>query len=120
MPYIDSTKFGSVNIDGKKYSQVLIIGDEVVEREYEKLKKLFGTSHKVGDWEIKKLLEKNNPEIIIIGTGQQGCLDPDNIIEAAKKFNIEIISDITPKAIQVYNKEINKGGRVNALIHTTC
>ncbi|MDA2922372.1 hypothetical protein MYX07_03850, partial [Patescibacteria group bacterium AH-259-L07] len=85
MPYIEGTKFGSVTIDGEKYFQVLIMGNEVKEREYEKLKQLFGTSHKVGDWEIKELLEKNNPEIIVIGNGRQGRLDPSNVIEAAKK-----------------------------------
>ncbi|MDA2935997.1 MTH938/NDUFAF3 family protein [Patescibacteria group bacterium AH-259-L05] len=120
MPYIEGTKFGSVTIDGKKYFQVLIMGDEVKERESEKLKQLFGTFHKVGDWEIKALLEKNNPEIIVVGTGQQGCLEPGNVIKAAKKHNIEIIADITPQAIQVYNENVKQGKRVNALIHTTC
>ncbi|MFZ5559596.1 MAG: hypothetical protein ACOZAL_02275, partial [Patescibacteria group bacterium] len=69
MPYINSTEFGNITIDGKKYNQVLIVGDLVMERDYEKLERLFGTTHKIGDWEKDELV-KENPEIIVIGTGQ--------------------------------------------------
>lgn len=120
MPYINSTNFGSVTVDHKKYFQVLIIGDETKEREYEKLKELFNTSHEIGDWEINELLE-NNPEIIVVGTGQDGCLNVGEALpKKAKKNNIKVISEITPTAIQIYNEKAKAGHRVNALIHTTC
>ena len=48
MLHIDSTAFGEIIIDGKKYFQVLIIGDAVEEREYDRLNELFGTSHRIG------------------------------------------------------------------------
>lgn len=103
-------------IDDKEYRQVLIIGDEVIERDYEKLKKQFDTSHKVGDWEVKKLLE-GQPELIVVGAGQDGVLEvEDNLL----KCGVKIIADITPKALDIYNKEIKAGKKVNALIHTTC
>jgi len=44
MPKINSTEFGSITIDDIEYSQVLIVGEKVLEREYNKLKELFGTS----------------------------------------------------------------------------
>jgi hypothetical protein len=120
MPYINSTQFGNVVIDNKKYNQVLIVGDSVMERDYDKLKELFGTSHKIGDWEIKELL-KQAPEIIIIGTGQSGAMKVDKeVIDNFKNKDIEIITDITPKAIEIYNQKTKQGKRVNALIHTTC
>ena len=120
MPRIDSTQFGEITIDKKKYHQVLIMGDKIEERDYKKLKELFSTSHKIGDWEIEALMS-NNPEIIIIGTGQTGAMTLDK--ETIKKLQIsgaQVISDITPKAIETYNKQIKLGKRVNALIHTTC
>ncbi len=118
--HIDSTEFGNVTIDGKKYNQVLIIGDMIMQRDYEKLKELFGTSHKIGDWELEELL-KQNPEIIIIGTGQDGAMEIDReLIEDFKKKNIEVIAEITPKAIEIYNEKKKQGKRINALIHTTC
>ena len=117
---INSTQFGSVTIDGKKYNQVLIVGDSVMERDYQKLEKLFNTSHKIGDWEIEELL-KQNPEIIIIGTGQSSAMEVDEeIINNFKNKGIEVIITKTPEVIKVYNEKIKQGKRINALIHTTC
>jgi hypothetical protein len=117
---INSTQFGEIIIDDKKYHQVLIVGDSVEERDYKKLEELFGTSHEIGDWEIKKLIS-NDPEIIIIGTGQTGAMEVDDeIVRKFKEVSIEIIVDITPKAIEIYNDQVKLGKKVNALIHTTC
>ncbi|OGZ31963.1 MAG: hypothetical protein A2V69_03590 [Candidatus Portnoybacteria bacterium RBG_13_40_8] len=121
---INSTKFGEIVIDDKKYHQVLIIGDKVEERDYKKLEDLFNTSHKIGDWEIEKLIS-NNPEIILIGTGQNGAMASPRLSDfqnrdGGKGRNIELIIEPTPKAISIYNEQIKLGKRVNALIHTTC
>src|SRR4030042_2189101 len=118
---IDSTQFGEIVIDNKKYHQVLMIGDSVEERDYEKLQELFKTSHKIGDWEMEKL-SGNNPEIIVIGIGQNGAMEVDE--KTIKKFsarggsalgrkNIEIIIAETPKAIGIYNDQAKLGKRVN-------
>ena len=70
---IDKVEWGKIEINGKKYGQVLIIGDQVIERDSEKLHQLFDTTHKIGDWEVEKLFS-GNPELIIIGTGWAGVL----------------------------------------------
>lgn len=120
MPYINGTEFGHITINGQKYGQVLIVGEQILERDYDRLNRLFGTSHQIGDWEVEKLLEQN-PEIIIIGTGQSGMLNVDqNFCDKTKNSGVEIITNITPKAIKIYNEKVKEGRRVNALIHTTC
>lgn len=120
MPHIDSTKFGEIVVDGKKYHQILIIGDKVTERDYDKLKELFSTSHQIGDWEVEELL-KGNPELIIIGTGIDGMLEVNQeFISQVKSQGIEIFTAYTPEAINIYNQKVSEGKRVNALIHTTC
>ena len=120
MPKINSTEFGSITIDDIKYSQVLIVGDRVIEREYSKLKELFGTSHKIGDWEIKEL-SNGSPEIIVIGTGQDAMLVVDeSIVKALEDKGIKLIIEKTPQAIETYNILKLKGIIVNSLIHTTC
>jgi len=117
---INSTKFGEIVIDNKKYHQVLIIGDSIEERDYEKLQELFGTSHKIGEWEVEKLL-KGNPQVIIVGTGQNGAMEVDDkLVDKFKALSIETIIDVTPKIIEIYNDQIKLGKRVNALMHTTC
>jgi len=120
MPYINSTKFGNIVIDNKKYNQVLIIKDLIIERDYKKLKELFNTSHKIGDWEVKELL-KQNPEIIIIGTGQNGAMKVEQaLIDKIQEKGIKVITEITSQAIETYNEYVKENKRVNALIHTTC
>lgn len=120
MPKIDSTKFGEIVIAGKKYGQVLIIGEKIVERDYNKLKKLFGTSHKIVDWEIDQLLS-NSPEVIVIGTGQDGLLEVErDFKQQMADRGIEVIVGKTPEAIRIYNEKIKAGQRINALMHTTC
>ncbi|MCX6730021.1 MAG: MTH938/NDUFAF3 family protein [Candidatus Portnoybacteria bacterium] len=116
MPHIDSTKFGEIIIDDIKYHQVLIIGDKVEERDTDKLKELFDTSHIIGDWEVQELL-KENPQI----TGQNGAMEVDeNFSNEINKKGIEVIIAKTPEAIEAYNEKTRNRKRVNALIHTTC
>src|SRR3989344_1518623 len=120
MAHIDEIKFGSVKIDGKKYHQVLIIGEKIIERESEKLHELFGTSHKIGDWEQATLIA-GNPEVILIGDGFQGVLAVEpKVMEKLQKSGAEIIIAHSPAAIHKYNELVKQGKKVNALIHTTC
>ena len=120
MPHINSTEFGSITIDERKYDQVLIVGERVFERESDKLKIIFGTSHKIGDWELEELLS-TNPEIIVIGNGVDGVLTVDKeIADAINKAGIKLIIEKTPQAIITYNENYDSGKKVNALIHTTC
>lgn len=120
MPQINSYSFGEIIIDNKQYHQVLIIGEEVEERDWERLEKEFGTTHRIGEWEKEKLLS-NNPEVIIIGTGHQGVLKIDpSLIDLLRKKGIEFFIALTPKAIDIYNQKIKEKRKVNALIHTTC
>ena len=120
MPHIDSTKFGEIVVDGKAYHQVMITGGRVEERDYEKLTALFGTSHRIGDWEAEALFS-DGPEVIVIGTGTSGMLTvPEEIKERAKKEGIHLDIALTPEAVEIYNRRVEEGKRVNALIHTTC
>ncbi|MFA6132178.1 MAG: MTH938/NDUFAF3 family protein [Patescibacteria group bacterium] len=120
MPHIDSTEFGFIIIDNKKFDQVLIIGDQIEERDYPRLKELFGTSHRLGPWETEKLLS-NKPEVIIVGTGQDGKLEIDeDFLAACRAAGVEVVVEKTPEALVVYNRLISEGKHINALFHTTC
>lgn len=122
MPHIDSTQFGEIIIDNKRYHQVLIIGKTVKERDFEKLHALFNTSHKIGGWEIDDLLS-NKPKIIIIGTGQNGAMAAPRQSDFQNRDggkDVELIIAETPQAIEIYNTRIKSEKHINALIHTTC
>jgi len=120
MPKIEKVSWGKVKVDSKTYHQVLIINDEVLERESDKLHNLFGTTHRIGDWEKEKLLSAN-PEIILIATGWSGLVKIDEEFKnKLKEKEIELQTVLTPKVVERYNQLIKEGKRVNALIHTTC
>jgi hypothetical protein len=120
MPHIDSVEFGSVVVDGKKYHQALIIGNEVIERNRERLEDLFGTTHKIGDWEIERLVT-GNPEMILVATGFDCALEVDTgFVDSAIENNVKVVVASTPKIIDFYNERTKQGKTINALIHTTC
>jgi len=117
---IDSCGWGNIVIDGQKFGQVVIVKEKVKERDDKNLRKLFGTTHQIGEWEIKELLSEN-PEIIIIGTGQAGVLRVDEETrEKLERSKAEVKILLTQEAVSEFNRLVSRGKRVNALIHTTC
>ena len=109
---IDSTGFGRIVIDGKKCNDVLIVNNEILERDWG------SGSHRISTGEAEKLLV-DSPDVIIVGTGQAGVLKVDNnIIEKLRK-NAELLILKTPEIVKRFN-ELSKDKKVNALIHTTC
>lgn len=120
MPQINSCEFGSITIDRRKYGQVLIIGDKIEERDAKKLHELFKTTHRIGEWETAKLLS-GNPDVILIGTGQEGVLEVDENVSLKLEDAVpRLIIQPTPQAIKTYNDLVKENKVVNALIHTTC
>jgi len=99
---------------------VIIVKEEVRERDDKSLRKLFGTTHQIGEWEVKELLSEN-PEVIIIGTGQAGVLRvPEETREELERSKAEVRILLTQRAVPEFNRLVSQGKRVNALIHTTC
>lgn len=120
MVNFERTVFGSVYVDGKSYSDILVVNDKVEPREREKLEQIFGTSHMVVPAEVSKLTG-GNPDVILIGSGQSGVLKvADEVKDQIEKGGAKLIVLETPEAIYKYNELVKKGKKVNALIHVTC
>ncbi|HUT44146.1 MAG TPA: MTH938/NDUFAF3 family protein [Desulfobacterales bacterium] len=117
---IDQIDWGKIEVDGQEYRQVLIIGDEVLERDDKKLHQLFNTTHQIGDWE-EELLFSGKPEVIVIGNGFDGVLGVSEELKAkSEKLGTELKILKTPQAVEEFNRFSEAGKKVNALIHTTC
>ncbi len=115
----DSTSFGKVVIDRTTYGDVLVVGTRVLPRKKDALRRAFGTSHALSEEEVERLLE-DNPQAVIIGTGQSGLLRVEKAVEEKiKAAGAKLILLKTPEAIEKFN-EISRNNKVNALIHTTC
>ena len=109
---INSTSFGQVTIDGKKYEHdVWIFPDDTIKRRT--------TDHDFSREEFEMLAQKN-PETIIIGTGQAGVVRVgEEARNAAREKGIHLMIAKTPDAIKIFN-ELKKEKRVAAAIHVTC
>ncbi len=70
-PIINSTRFGSITIEGVTFENDVVIRlDGEIEKRKKKLSKaIYGTSHKISLDEAKYLFEEG-AEKLIIGTGQ--------------------------------------------------
>ncbi|MBP8617934.1 MAG: hypothetical protein KBI15_01730 [Candidatus Pacebacteria bacterium] len=120
MPYINEVRFGVIIIDGKKYHQVLMVGDLIEERDVARLNKIYGSTHEIAFWEIEKLFS-NKPTLILIGTGWEGALVVrKDLINRARREGIEFYAEITPQIVKYYNAKRQFKEEINALIHTTC
>ncbi len=118
-PTIDSTKFGSITIEGEKIEHDIVIrlnGD--VEKRKKKLSKaLYGTSHVISLDEAEHIYQ-DGAERLIIGAGQSGLVTLSE--EAADYFRgkaccVELLP--TPEALKAWNEA---KGAVIGLFHVTC
>lgn len=107
------TAFGEITLDGKTYEHDIIItaSGGVVERD-----KQLG-SHSISPGELELLLD-GEPEVVIIGTGQNGILYVDaGVRRRIKESGVELIAETTPQAIVSFNEERRKK---SCLVHLTC
>ncbi len=117
---IEKIDWGKIKINGKEYSQVIFCGEKVWPREEEKLRAKWGTSHRLGEWEEKKLL-RGKPEVILVATGWEGVLKVgEEWREKVKKQGVELKEVLTGEFLTNYGQLVMAGRKVNGLVHTTC
>ncbi|WP_456435992.1 Mth938-like domain-containing protein [Methanopyrus sp.] len=119
------TGFGWVEYGGERYNYDVYVTTEgkVHRREKGLSRSKFGTSHNLAADELRRLLElcDEEPEIIVVGTGQSGVLSvTDEAREFCEERGMELVEAPTPEAIERYNELKDEGKKVAAVIHTTC
>ena len=110
---IERTSFGSITVNGKTFPHDiwLFANGEIKRRD---------RNHRFTLDEFFELLE-GDPETVIVGTGQAGCVEvEESVLEEAKKRGIELVNLETPRAISAYNEAVKSGKRVAAAFHVTC
>lgn len=119
---IEEYHFGSITIDGKTYNH-----DVEVRWSGQVLKWWRKESHVIDVEDVKRAIEQN-PETIVIGTGESGVA---RVTEEARKFieekGIQLIIDKTEEATKTFNiileeSELEEGkqNKVIGLFHLTC
>lgn len=119
---IERTKFGSIVIDGQKYTYDLYINiDGSIEKRKKELSRPISKGHTVLGPEEIKLLLSQKPETLVIGKGQFGQLPiPKEARELLDNSEVIVIEDKLPVVIHLFNKLKEEKAKVVAVLHLTC
>jgi hypothetical protein len=112
---IDEYHFGKMVINNKTYTKdLIIIGNEVHDNWWRK------EGHKI-DWDDLSSFLKEGVEIVIIGTGERGLMQPTDILQKRlKEKGIKIMCSPTGEAIKTFNKHQKAGKTILGAFHLTC
>jgi hypothetical protein len=111
---INTYSFGRIVINGKTYTSDVIIYPHKVNNSWWRK-----SGHLLQIEDLTDVIQFN-PEILIVGTGSNGLM---KVLNDTKQFleskGIELISEETGKACEIFNKLIGKR-KIVAALHLTC
>jgi hypothetical protein len=111
---IESFKFGSITIEGKTYTNDVIVYPDRVDESWSREEE-----HRPQIREFADIVNAE-PDILIIGTGYAGVLSiPDQIRNYLTSKGIEVRVDKTKQAIALFNA-LQSTEKVIAALHITC
>lgn len=111
---IDSYEFGKICVDGKVYTQDIIIYPDHVESNWWRK-----SGHSLSREDITGIIA-NKPDLLIIGTGAYGVMRvPEDVRRWIEAQGIAVRIEPTGKAVKLFN-ELSKEKRVVSALHLTC
>lgn len=115
MVHIDECIFGKITIDGKEYTEDVVVYPDHVENNWRRKE-----GHSLHPEDIAGVIE-SSPKLLIIGRGHYGRLRllPETRV-AIQGEGIEILNQKTARAAKIFNEESEKDRDVVAALHLTC
>ena len=111
---IDSYSFGSITVNGRRYTSDLIIYPDRVDSSWWRRE-----GHNLCMEDLGEVL-RYQPEVLVIGRGKPGLMTVgDDLIELLNQRGIEVRAAPTAKAVKLYN-QLSPGKKVVAALHLTC
>jgi hypothetical protein len=111
---IEEYDFGRIIIDGKVYTQDVIIYPDRVEGGWWRRE-----GHELSVADIGGIL-REKPEVLVVGTGNAGLMQVlDEVRTLLSSRGIKLIEKPTKEACKVFN-ELSEKTRVIAALHLTC
>ena len=113
---IEKCSFGSMVIDGRKYtSDLKILPDGRVQDGW-----LRGKGHRL-TWEDIQSLVSLKPDLLVVGTGIYGRMKPAPDLEKRlADQGIDLLQAWTKKAAEAFNSARQRGINAVACFHLTC
>ena len=111
---IDIYSFGSITVNGTRYTSDVIIYPERVDSSWWRKQ-----GHNVCMEDLQGVLQYQ-PEVLVIGKGKPGLMTVGaDLIEQLAQLGIETHAAPTAKAVRLYNR-LSGGKKVVAALHLTC
>lgn len=111
---IESYSFGSIVINGETYTKDVVILPGLVFSPWWRKE-----GHLLHMEDLTVAL-KERPDILVIGKGYNGAMGvPEGLMNELRKMGIEVISDNTKTAVEVFNR-YRDYKKVIAALHLTC
>lgn len=111
---IEGYSFGRIEIDGKKYTEDLIIFPDHIYNSWWREE-----GHRLRPEDLEEVVE-TEPELLIVGTGANGRMKvPQETRKYIESKGIELITESTGEATKTYN-EISDSKKTVAALHLTC
>lgn len=115
MRLVNSYNFGEIVVDGRRYFRDLILSPDKVKSGWWRRE-----GHKLSVEDLEDAL-KEEPEILVVGTGYAGLMKvPNEVRDHVKSLGIELIVQRTQEACRTYNKLVQSGRRIVTALHLTC
>ena len=112
---IESYDFGKIVIHGKSYRNDIIIFSNKIQDTWWRKK-----GHELQTADVDEILNKEIPEVLIIGTGKYGVMEVPNVTEKyVNAKGVELIAKKTDGACAEYNR-LSKTKKVIGAFHLTC
>ena len=111
---IESYDFGSIVIEGKRYTTDVIIYPDHVEGNWWREE-----GHSLSPVDLWAAVQAK-PEVLVVGTGHSGLM---RVLPETEKYlreqGIRLIAERTTEAVPIYN-QLCQSTRVVAALHLTC
>ncbi len=110
---VEFKKFGEITINGQVfYSDMTVYWNGKMSYR--------SKEHVVEFGEFMKIL-KSEPEIVVIGKGEEGVLKvSEEVLRWAKAKKVDLYFENTGKAADIFNAFANQGKKVVGIFHVTC
>ncbi len=113
--HIDSYSFGSMAVDGRDYTNDLILFPQKVEKDWYRKQ-----GHSLCLEDLDTVLEYG-PEVLVVGRGAYGAMEiPEDTKREIKKRGIELRAGKTGNACELFNRLSKQGKKVVGAFHLTC
>lgn len=111
---IESYDFGRMVVDGKTYSSDVVIYPDLINSSWWRK-----SGHRLCLEDLDNVF-KENPEILVIGTGFMGLMKvEEEVKQYVKKKGISLYTKKTKNAVQIFN-DLSSQKKTIGAFHLTC